>query len=39
MSLGDENASGNTWWLQDIRVLGSVWLVGYAKPVGTEKVE
>ena len=31
---GDENASRNTCWLQDIRVLGSVWLAGYMKPWG-----
>ena len=35
---GDENASGNTCWLQDIRVLGSVWLAGHTKPMGAEKV-
>ena len=35
---GDENASGNTCWLQDIRVLGFVWLVGYTKPMGAEKL-
>ena len=27
----DENASENTCWLQDIRVLGFVWLAGYYK--------
>ena len=36
---GDENASGNTCWLQDIRVLGFVWLVGYTKPMRADKVE
>ena len=38
MSLGDENAPENTCWLQDIRMLGSVWLAGYTKPMEAEKL-